>query len=64
MIIILKYNEYYFIEEIYQLKENYLYFPKTEKNNSLNNDQKKQKAVSSVIHKKRHEEIWLHYARL
>ena len=29
MIIILKYNEYYFIEEIYQLKENYLYFPKT-----------------------------------
>ena len=58
MIIILKYNEYYFIEEIYQLKE------KTEKNISLNNDQKKQKAVSSVIHKKRHEEIWLHYARL
>ena len=57
MIIILKYNEYYFIEEIYQLKENYLYFPKTEKNNSLNNDQKKQKAVSSVIHKKRQEEI-------
>ena len=57
MIIILKYNEYYFIEEIYQLKENYLYFPKTEKNNSLNNDQKKQKAVSSVIHKKGHEEI-------
>ena len=43
--------EYYFIEEIYQLKE------KTEKNISLNNGQKKQKAVSSVIHKKRQEEI-------
>ena len=44
--------------------ERNLYFPKTEKKNSLNNDQKKQKAVSWVIHKKRHEEIWLHYARL
>ena len=49
---ILKYNEYYFIKDIYQLKENYRYFPKAEK------------AVSSVIHKKRYEEIWLHYARL
>ena len=61
---ILKCNEYYFIEVIYQLKESYLYFPKTGKSNSLNNDQKKQKAVSSVIHRKRHEEIWLHYTRL
>ena len=51
MIIILKYNKYYFIEEIYQLKEKAI-------------DQKKQRAVSSVIHKKRHDEIWLHYARL
>ena len=64
MIIILKYNEYYFIEEIYQLQENYLYFPKRGNNNSLNNDQKKQKPVSSVIHKKRHKEIWLHDTRL
>ena len=61
---ILKCNEYYFIEVIYQLKENYLYFPKTEKSNSLNNDQKKQKAVSSVIRKNRHDEICLDYARL
>ena len=30
---------------------------KQKSNNSLNNGQKKQKAVSSVIHKKRHEEM-------